>query len=457
MEENTDNQSTDADLIKERINYLWEKTDFTYTLFKRLTGYAIIAADFDGNILAYNEGARQMYGFEPKRIIGKQHMEIFFPDDFVESGGLQQTISSLMNKETIRYEGEKVRENGSRFPASILFTVSRDLEGKLVGFVEIVEDLTEQKKTEKKIKDLNNILERKTVELENTNIELQTLNRQLEQRRREAEVAKIQAEAASRAKSDFLANMSHEFRTPLNAVIGFSEILEDRMFGELNEKQLEYVRDIASSGQHLLSLVNDILDLAKVESGKLELQPSGFSLKDVLNAAMSMLKEKAMKHGVKLALEIMPDADIEIEADEKKLKQIMFNLLSNAVKFTPEGGSVSVHARLTRDDGRRTTDEKASNVSAGEASDRPFSIEISVSDTGIGIKPEDINKLFKEFSQVESTYTKTYEGTGLGLALSKKLVELQGGKIWVESEFGKGSRFVFVLPMKPTEEQGLQA
>jgi len=233
---------------------------------------------------------------------------------------------------------------------------------------------------------------------------------------------------ASRAKSAFLANMSHELRTPLNSIIGFSEILQDEMYGNLNKEQQEYVNDILSSGKHLLSLISDILDLSKVEAGKMELELSRFTLSDVLNTAMIMLKEKAMKHMIGMNLEIQPDADIEIEADERKLKQIMFNLLSNAVKFTPEGGSVTVYARNLKLDG-------------------DF-IEISVEDTGIGIRPEDMDKLFQEFSQIESPYEKNFEGTGLGLALIKKFVKLHGGRIWVESEFGKGSKFSFVIPIK---------
>ena len=259
--------------------------------------------------------------------------------------------------------------------------------------------------------------------------------------------------------SDFLANMSHELRTPLNSVIGFSEVLQDELFGTLNEQQKEYIGDILGSGRHLLNLINDILDLSKVEAGKLELELDTFPLKSTISTALSMMKEKAMKHRIKLRVEIEPEADIEIEADERKLKQIMFNLLSNAVKFTPDGGEVRVSARRTRDEGRRTRDEVVTRLS--EQSERSSIlhrdfIEISVTDTGIGIKPEDISKLFTEFTQLDSAYTKNFEGTGLGLALTKKLVELHNGKIWVESEYGKGSRFVFVIPVKQNSESRSQ-
>lgn len=191
-------------------------------------------------------------------------------------------------------------------------------------------------------------LKRLSDELSQSNEELQSLNEELQAQRQELAEANIRLEAASRAKSDFLANMSHELRTPLNSIIGFSEILQDRLYGELNEKQHEYIEDILSSGRHLLSLINDILDLAKVESGKIELELSSFPLKEVLNTSMVMFKEKAMKHEISLNLDMAPEADIEIEADMRKLKQVMFNLLSNAVKFTPDGGSISVRTRRVR-------------------------------------------------------------------------------------------------------------
>ena len=243
----------------------------------------------------------------------------------------------------------------------------------------------------------------------------------------ESEIARLAAEEANRTKSDFLANMSHELRTPLNSVIGFSEVLQDEMYGPMNEKQLEYVNNILTSGRHLLSLINDILDLSKVESGKMELELSAFSLGESMNDSLMMLREKALKSAISLQLELAPDADVSITADKRKLKQIMFNLLSNAIKFTPEGGAVNVSA--VRDGGF---------------------IEITVADTGIGIKEEYILKLFRPFSQLDSTYTREYEGTGLGLALTRRLVELHGGKIWVESEFGRGSRFSFTLPLNPS-------
>ncbi|MEK6743294.1 MAG: CHASE domain-containing protein [Nitrospirota bacterium] len=279
---------------------------------------------------------------------------------------------------------------------------------------------------------------------EDANRELQLVNNELIMRRQEAESAKRQADDASQAKSEFLANMSHELRTPMNSIIGFSEILQDELFGKMNEKQREYVSNIYGSGKHLLDLINDILDLSKVEAGKMELDLCKVSLKEALNASHAMLKEKAMKHGIRLDCAVEPDADIEIEADERKFKQIMFNLLSNAVKFTKEGGAVRVHARRVRS---ADIPPLSPPLPRGEMGGLDL-IEISVADTGIGIKPEDLPKLFTEFTQLDSAYTKQHEGTGLGLALTKRLVELHGGRIGVESEIGKGSTFSFVIPVK---------
>ena len=229
-------------------------------------------------------------------------------------------------------------------------------------------------------------------------------------------------ETASKHKSEFLANMSHELRTPLNAIIGFSQVLRQQLFGEVNEKQAEYLDDILSSGNHLLSLINDVLDLSKVEAGQVELEIDDFSLREALERGLVMVRERASKNSLRLSLELAPDVDI-VRGDERRLQQVVFNLLSNAVKFTPAGGSVAVAtARLD-----------------GE-------VKVSVTDTGPGIAPDDRERIFEEFQQTDVGVGQR-EGTGLGLALSKSLVELHGGRIWVESEAGRGSRFVFTMPL----------
>jgi len=262
--------------------------------------------------------------------------------------------------------------------------------------------------------------------------ELQELNRGLELRidertqalaRRTDELSEKTRllEIADRHKTEFLANMSHELRTPLNAIIGFSQLLAARMFGELNERQAGYVDDIHGSGQHLLSLINDILDLSKIEAGRMELEPSRFDLRAAVDNALTLVRERANHHGVELRCTL--DADVEeVVADERKVKQVLVNLLSNAVKFTPAGGRIEV--RAAQHDG---------------------ALEVAVSDTGIGIAPEDQQAVFDEFRQLGDDATRS-EGTGLGLSLAKRLVELHGGRIWVTSEPGNGATFTFSLP-----------
>ena len=242
---------------------------------------------------------------------------------------------------------------------------------------------------------------------------------------REIEDKSRQLEIANQHKSAFLASMSHELRTPLNAIIGFSEVLLARFFGELNEKQDDYLKDIHSSGRHLLNLINDVLDLSKVEAGRMELDVARFDLPAALADAMTLIRERATRHGIALDLDAPADLG-SIAADERKFKQILLNLLSNAVKFTPDGGSIVVTAVRDR---------------AG--------IRVAVKDTGIGIAPEDREAVFEEFRQVGTDYTSKQEGTGLGLALTRRFVELHGGRIWLESAPGKGSTFFFTIPDRP--------
>lgn len=350
---------------------------------------SVVITSRDGTIEYVNPRFVEMTGFTLDESVGQNPRILktgVHDDDFYKN--LWKTI---LAGDLWQGEFNNRKKNGETYWEHTLIAPVRGAKGEITHFVAIKEDITESRRAAEELR-----------------------------------TAKESAEAANRAKSDFLANMSHELRTPLNSIIGFSGVLKKEFYGKLNEKQSEYVRYIEESGKHLLGLINDILDLSKVEAGKMKLEAAPVALKDVIQASVTMLMERALKNDIRLSVEIGPGVEKAIEADERKVKQILFNLLSNAVKFTPEGGSVTLVASKEND-----------------------AVRICVADTGIGIKAEDMAKLFTEFTQLESTYTKKYDGTGLGLALTKKLVELHGGRIWVESEEGKGSRFFFTLPCRP--------
>ncbi|MCC7486680.1 MAG: GAF domain-containing protein [Burkholderiales bacterium] len=336
--------------------------------------------------------------------------------------GRSGTSRAVLRREVVQipdvlaeeWVGETVREQARRrgYRATLCAPMMR--EDRVIGTIAI-NRVAPGPYTEKEVALLETFADQAVIAIENVRLfnEIQDKSRQLE--------------AANQHKSDFLASMSHELRTPLNAIIGFSEVLIERMFGELNPKQEEYLKDIHSSGQHLLSLINDILDLSKVEAGRMELEPSVFHLPSALQNTLALVRQRAQNHGIALKLTVDPAVG-EIRADERKVKQIMLNLLSNAVKFTPDGGQVSVDAHLNAE-----------------------VVEVAVADTGTGIAPEDQEVVFEEFRQVGRDYTRKHEGTGLGLALTRRFVELHGGTIGLRSEVGKGSTFTFTLPLASRE------
>jgi PAS domain S-box-containing protein len=304
-------------------------------------------------------------------------------------------------------------------------------------------------------------VQERTAELVKMNQDLQTEIIERKHAEESLKIAKEGAEAASIAKSSFLANMSHEVRTPLNAIIGFSELMADGQAGELNETQKEYLTDVLQSGHHLLSLINDILDLSKMEAGKMELELEDVSLQALLQGSLVMVKEKALKHRVEISGELngIPDP---IMADKRKMKQVLSNLLSNAVKFTPDGGRVVIRGNLiTKRRGSWVKEDDGSldcpiPVDFENADRRSWAL-VSIEDTGIGIEKRNLERIFAPFEQADITASRRFQGTGLGLALTRQFVELHGGKVWAESQgLGKGSAFRFLMPISRVEEERAQ-
>ena len=381
--------------------------------FRRLVDSAvdaIVGVDGEGRITLVNPQAEKLFGYSPGELLGKP-IEILVPERFREAHVGHRVGYCLAPRQRPIGVGLDLfgrRKDGSEFPVEISLSSMETGEGLFV--TAIIRDITERKQAE--------------------------LNAREKQR----------LEDMLRFKSAFITNMSHELRTPLNSIIGFSELLEAQHFGALTEKQVRYVANIQSSGQHLLLLIDDILDLAKIEAGRIELQPEAFPLPEALRAALHMIRPQAVakRLGLHLDVDACPKT---VVADPTRFKQVLFNLLSNAVKFTGEKGKVTLSATVQR---------ATSNVQRPKVQDaRPWSVddqafvEISVADTGIGIKAEDIPKLFQEFTQLDGSLTRRYQGTGLGLALTKRFVEMHGGRIWVESAGeGRGSTFRFTLPLE---------
>jgi signal transduction histidine kinase/DNA-binding response OmpR family regulator len=339
-----------------------------------------------------------------------------FKNYFTEPALAEAAIHRVLNEGRVtNYELTARARDGSCTVVSYNATTFQDRDRRLQGVLGYARDMTELKRVER-------VLQQKNLELE----------------------------GASRMKSEFLANMSHELRTPLNAIIGFSEVLKDGLIGEMTEQQRGFIGDIFGSGQHLLSLINDILDLSKVEAGKMALDLEPVEVSSLFTNSLSIIREKAAARRIRLDVETAEDLG-SVEVDARKVKQIVYNLLSNAVKFTLEGGNVTLRAR------RVTSAQVLRPPSGGWAwrGDRPSSesevttfLEISVTDSGIGIGSEDLDRLFKPFSQIDSGLARRFEGTGLGLALVKLLAELHGGAVFVESAIGEGSRFTVWLPVR---------
>ncbi len=394
----------------------------------------VFSLDDQFRMVSISPSVERILGYKPEEMIGRDLIELnVLPSGYVKKAFTQ--ITEVLGGESISASDyELIAKDGTVLIVQISGAPIRK-QGKVVGMSSIGRDITTQKKAEEVLRQAHDELEIR-----------------VHQRTRELKTANEALETANRVKSDFLANMSHELRTPLNHIMGFTELVANKHFGELNAVQEEYLRDVLQSSHHLLSLINDILDLSKVEAGKLDLKTAEIRLGPLLENSLAMVEAQAGKGRIRLLTEIEDNPDT-IQADERKLKQIVYNLLSNAVKFTPDGGEVTLSARyLTYRDDRWFTREGQPVGLPWDRDDLPVHCErwvhISVRDTGIGIKGEDLKRIFNPFEQVDHSLSRRYQGTGLGLSVSRKLAELHGGKIWAESDgAGKGSRFSFVMPI----------
>jgi PAS domain S-box-containing protein len=372
--------------------------------------YSIISTREDGVILTFNAAAERMLGYTAAEVVGR-----LTPGPFHDAQELAQRAAEL-SRELGRpiqpgfevfvakaqlgapeeREWSYVRKDGSRFPVMLSVTALRGDAGRVIGFLGIARDITERKLREAALR----------------------------QAKEATDAANIELARANRLKDEFLANMSHELRTPLNAILGMSEALQETVLGPLTEKQARSLQVIHESGTHLLSLINDILDLSKIEAGKVELEIGEVNVESVCNASLCLVKETA--HRKQLQVSFSPDDRVKsFRGDERRIKQILVNLLSNAVKFTPAGGSIGLEIMF---------------------SPNPGAVSFSVSDTGIGIAQQDVAKLFQPFVQLDSGLARHHQGTGLGLVLVRRLAELHGGSVKVESKADHGTRFTITLP-----------
>jgi PAS domain S-box-containing protein len=374
---------------------------------------AIMTTDPRGIITDVNKQMEALTGCTRDELIGAP-----FKNYFTDPNRAEAAINQVLNEGNVtNYELTARARDATLTVVSYNATTFHDRDRRLQGVFASARDMTELKRIEQ-------ALQQKNVELEE----------------------------ASRMKSEFLANMSHELRTPLNAIIGFSEVLRDGLIGEMSEQQRRFIGDIFSSGKHLLSLINDILDLSKVEAGKMMLDIESVQLSSLFTNSLSIIREKAASRRVQLSIDAPDDVD-SIQADARKVKQIVYNLLSNAVKFATEGGQVTLHAsRVPRAEVGRLSFAGIGRTFPLADSEFAEFLRISVTDTGIGISQEGLERLFTPFSQIDSSLSRKFEGTGLGLAMVKLLTDLHGGAVAAESTVGKGSCFTVWLPFRPREE-----
>lgn len=418
--------------LKDKTDTLLESKDYLKNVLDD-SADMIITTDTLGRIVEFNRGAERILGYKIDEVIGKPASALYYNRDE------RNEILSKMQRDghVSNYETQLVAKGGGVVDISLTLSDLYDSAGKVIGTVGISKDITNERRMRREI-------DKKTRELKEIN---DRLEERILERTVELEQANKRLDSSNKVKNQFITNMSHELRTPLNSIIGFSEIMLTDNFGSLNEKQARYASNVLTSGKHLLQLINNILDIAKIEAGKMTMDYSRFSLPGIIDEVMTVVQPLAAKEAV--ILEVKSDPELtEITADAIKLKQILYNLLFNAIKFTPQDGRVMLVAEKAAAGGAAAFEKTSADcLSAGQAPGQERQLlKISITDTGIGIRPEDIDKIFEEFEQVDGSYSRRHEGLGLGLALTKRLVELHGGVIWVESQPGKGSVFSFILP-----------
>ncbi|MBA7532781.1 Sensor histidine kinase RcsC [subsurface metagenome] len=410
------------DVIAERLGRITERkqveealkeSEEKFRTFMETASDLMHMADKDGNITYVNESMTRTLGYSKEEMIGK-HITQFLSKEVFEKD-FKPKWEELITKGEIALEST-VTKDGKEIYGEQKVVAIYDSDGKYAGSRAIFRDLTERMRMERELQEKNEQLDAQNEELQSQTEELMTQQQEIIEKTGEVE-------RANRLKSEFLANMSHELRTPLNVIIGFSELMVDKVPGKINEEQRQCLSDILDSSHRLLNLVNEVLDLSKVESGKMEFKLENVALTEVIESLTRTMLPVLAPRKQSLDIEIEEGLPA-VHVDEGRLEQVLLNLATNSSKFTPDGGKLKVEA--VREDNW---------------------CQVSVIDNGIGIKEEDQERIFEPFCWLDNPLTKEKSGTGLGLALVETIVEKYGGRIWVESEYGKGSRFTFTLPL----------
>jgi PAS domain S-box-containing protein len=380
----------------------------------------ILHWSYDGRVTFLNEFGQRFFGYSAEEILGRHVIGTIVP--LTDSVGRDMTkLIDQISADPVAFEqnvNENIRRDGERVWVAWTNRIVRNPQGQISEILSIGTNITELKRAEEAIRELNISLERRVTE-----------------RTTELAIARDRAEEADRLKSAFLANMSHELRTPLNSIIGFTGIILQGLTGPLNAEQQKQLEMVRASARHLLALINDVLDISKIEAGQMEVSSQSFNLRSSIEKVAGIVKPLAEKKGLSLHLQLAPGIDSWV-SDPRRVEQVLLNLLNNAIKFT-EQGAITLTAKIVHN-ALHTPDS---------------AIHISVIDTGIGIKEEDLNKLFQPFRQIEVGLSRQHEGTGLGLAICRRLTELLGGEIHAASDWGKGSIFTIMLPMKESGKQ----